>query len=187
MREGLAWLDAALTAETRSDTDKDPARVRALIDKGLLHGWLGSTEGLQIDDEALAFAREIGDSALVIRGLVAHGTAYAYDVEAAAADFLEAGELARELDDRWRLSQILAGQAVAGMRWANSSRSMRRPARAATLPTRSVTTSTRVDAEWFSASHSCGGGSCVGLPRSCVTWMLKPQRPTIRSAVQLPW
>jgi predicted ATPase/class 3 adenylate cyclase/DNA-binding CsgD family transcriptional regulator len=116
VREGLAWLDAALAAaESRSETDKDPARVQALTDKGLLHSWLGSIECLQIVDEALPLAREIGDPALVIRALVAHGTAYAYDIEVAGTDFLEASKLARELDDRWRLSQILAGQALAGM------------------------------------------------------------------------
>jgi hypothetical protein len=60
-------------------------------------------------------ARELGDPALVIRALVAHGVFYAYDVEVARADFTEAGRLARELDDRWRLSQILASQAMAGM------------------------------------------------------------------------
>jgi predicted ATPase/class 3 adenylate cyclase/DNA-binding CsgD family transcriptional regulator len=116
MREGLAWLDEALAADTRKHSDTDPARVRALADKGLLHAWVGSgAEGPQIVDEALALAREIGDPALVIRALFAHGTVYAYDIEVARADFLEAGRLARELDDRWRLSQILAGQALAGV------------------------------------------------------------------------
>jgi predicted ATPase/class 3 adenylate cyclase/DNA-binding CsgD family transcriptional regulator len=113
-REGLAWLDAALAADTRKESDRDPARVRALAEKGLLHVWIGS-EGPNVVDQALAMAREIGDPALVIRALFAHGTVYAYDVEVAGADFLEAGRLARELDDRWRLSQILAGQALAGV------------------------------------------------------------------------
>jgi predicted ATPase/class 3 adenylate cyclase/DNA-binding CsgD family transcriptional regulator len=115
IREGVAWLDAALAAEIRTDSDKNPARVRALVDRGVLLSWLGSTEGPQIVDEALAVAREIGDPSLVMRSLVAHGTVYAYDGEVAEADFLEAGRLARELDDRWRLSQVLAGQALAGM------------------------------------------------------------------------
>jgi predicted ATPase/class 3 adenylate cyclase/DNA-binding CsgD family transcriptional regulator len=114
-REGLAWLDAALAAETRSDADQDSARVRALADKALLLSCLGSTEGAPIVDEALVLARDIGDPALVMRALIAHGNVYAYDVEVARADFLEAGRLARELDDRWRLSQILGWQAFAGM------------------------------------------------------------------------
>jgi predicted ATPase/class 3 adenylate cyclase/DNA-binding CsgD family transcriptional regulator len=115
IREGLAWLDAALDARSQTDFERDLGRVRALSDKGLLLTWLGSTDGAQITDEALGLAREIGDRALVMRALVAHGSAYAYDAEAAGADFMEAGTLARELDDRWRLSQILAGQAMAGM------------------------------------------------------------------------
>ena len=95
MREGLAWLDAALAAETRTDSDKNSARVRAITDRSLLHSWLGSPGGAQMVDEALALARETGDPALVIRALFAHGTVYAYDAEAAGADFLEAGRLAR--------------------------------------------------------------------------------------------
>jgi predicted ATPase/class 3 adenylate cyclase/DNA-binding CsgD family transcriptional regulator len=114
-REGLAWLDAALAAETPRDAGQDSARVRALADKGLLLSYSGSTDALAIVDEALVLAREIGDPALVIRALIAHGTGYAYDVEVAGAHFLEAGKLARELDDRWRLSQILGWQALAGM------------------------------------------------------------------------
>jgi predicted ATPase/class 3 adenylate cyclase/DNA-binding CsgD family transcriptional regulator len=115
IREGLGWLDAALAAEAGADTSNDPARVRALADKGQLHSWLGTAEGAPIVDEVLLVARELGDPALVIRALVAHGVFYAYDVEVAGSDFLEAGRLARELDDRWRLSQILASQAMAGM------------------------------------------------------------------------
>jgi predicted ATPase/DNA-binding CsgD family transcriptional regulator len=115
IREGLGWLDAALAAEDRRVSDKDSARVRALADKGLLLSWLGSVEAAQIVDEALGLAREIGDPALVIRALVAHAMTYAYDVEVAGAHFLEAGGLARQLDDRWRLSQILAWQALAAM------------------------------------------------------------------------
>jgi predicted ATPase/class 3 adenylate cyclase/DNA-binding CsgD family transcriptional regulator len=115
LQEGGAWLDAALAVgETRIATD-DPARVRALADKGQLQSWLGTTESAQIVDEALVLARKSGDPALVIRALGAHGTAYAHDFEVARADFLEAGKLARELDDLWRLSQILARQAIAGM------------------------------------------------------------------------
>jgi ATP/maltotriose-dependent transcriptional regulator MalT len=89
--------------------------VRALVDKGMLLSFSGSTEGPHIVDKALALAREAGDPTLVIRALAAHGYAYAYDVEVAGAHFLEANTLARELGDRWRLSQILGSQALAGM------------------------------------------------------------------------
>jgi predicted ATPase/class 3 adenylate cyclase/DNA-binding CsgD family transcriptional regulator len=114
LREGLGWLDAALDAETRQENETDPAWVRALADKAQMHAWLGTDEGAPIADKALVLAREMGDPALMIRALVAHGICYAYDVEVAGADFTEAGRLARELDDRWRLSQVLASQAMAG-------------------------------------------------------------------------
>ncbi|MDT5333138.1 MAG: hypothetical protein QOF31_4435 [Mycobacterium sp.] len=114
LREGLGWLDAALVAETREETETDPAWVRALADKAQTHAWLGTAEGAPIADKALVLARNIGDPALMIRALVAHGICYAYDVGVAETDFTEAGRLARELDDRWRLSQVLASQAMAG-------------------------------------------------------------------------
>ena len=115
LREGLTLLDAALSAESHSDADHDSARVRALADKGLVLGYLGSSESTQVADEALALARETADPALVIRALVTHGHAYAYEVEVARADFAEAIALARELDDPWLLSQILGWRSVAGM------------------------------------------------------------------------
>jgi predicted ATPase/class 3 adenylate cyclase/DNA-binding CsgD family transcriptional regulator len=114
-REGLTWLNAALAAATPSEADQEPARVRALADRALLLAHIGSTEGASVAAEALGLAREIGDPALVMRALIAHGNVYAYDSKVAGADFLEAGRLARELDDRWRLSQTLGWQAVAAM------------------------------------------------------------------------
>ena len=111
-REGLAWLDAALAAETPKD---NPARVRALAIQGSLFCFTGFSEGVQIVDEALGLAREIGDPRLIIRALIAHGSAHAHDGELAAADFGEAARLARELGDRWQLSQVLGWQVMAGM------------------------------------------------------------------------
>lgn len=114
-REGLVWLDAALAAETQTDADHDPDRVRALADKAGLLAYYGFAEGAAVADEALGLAREIGDPTLVVRALIAHGRVYAHDSGVAGTDFLEAGRLARELDDRWRLSQVLGWQAVAAM------------------------------------------------------------------------
>jgi predicted ATPase/DNA-binding CsgD family transcriptional regulator/predicted negative regulator of RcsB-dependent stress response len=111
-REGLAWLDAALSAEGPKD---DPARVRALAYQGMLLCFSGFTEGVQTVDEALDLAREIGDPRLIIRACVAHGTAHAHDAEVAGADFREAVRLARELDDGWQLSNVFGWQAMAGM------------------------------------------------------------------------
>src|SRR5205807_10073384 len=74
-----------------------------------------STESAQVADEALALARQHADPVLVIRALVSHGLAYAYEIEVGRADFAEAIALARELDDRWLLSQILRWQSVGAM------------------------------------------------------------------------
>jgi predicted ATPase/class 3 adenylate cyclase/DNA-binding CsgD family transcriptional regulator len=115
IREGLAWLDAALSAESRGEADREPARVRALADRGLLLSFSGFNEGVQVVDEALTLAREIADPGLMIRALIAHGIGYAHDAEVAGTDFRAAGRLARELDDRWRLSQVLGWQVMAGM------------------------------------------------------------------------
>ena len=114
-KEGLTLLDAAMSAESHTDAGHDSAWVRALADKALGLAYLGSTESAPMADEALARSREIADPVLLMRALVTHGTAYAYDVEVARADFIEASALARELDDRWRLSQILGWRSLAGM------------------------------------------------------------------------
>jgi DNA-binding CsgD family transcriptional regulator len=63
----------------------------------------------------LALARDIDDPAVLARALTACGLTAAYNAELAAAYFAEAIELARALDDRWRLSQILAWQADAAI------------------------------------------------------------------------
>ena len=114
-REGVAWLDAALHVANRSDRPDDLARTRALADKALLLAYGGFAQSGAIADEALALARENGDPALVMRALVAHGRVYAHDFDIASANFQEAAKVARDLDDRWRLSQILGWQAAAAM------------------------------------------------------------------------
>ena len=71
--EGLAWLEAALGAEA-STSSVDPAVLaRALMDRVMLVAWTLRTESLDESDRALALAREVGDPALLIRGLIARG------------------------------------------------------------------------------------------------------------------
>ena len=64
--------------------------------------------------QALAIARDVEEPALLARALTACGyiAGLAIDAELAREYFAEAIGLARELDDRWRLSQILAEQAA---------------------------------------------------------------------------
>jgi DNA-binding CsgD family transcriptional regulator len=68
-------------------------------------------------ERALAIARELGDPALLARTLTACGfvAGASYNAEAARTYYSEAMVFARELDDRWSLSRILAWQANTGL------------------------------------------------------------------------
>jgi predicted ATPase/class 3 adenylate cyclase/DNA-binding CsgD family transcriptional regulator len=116
VREGIAWLDTAL-ADAVHDPDVAAARVRALSDKALLDSWYGSLDIPDLADieAALAAARESADQSLLIRALLARGCVVLYDVDAARPYFTEAADLARELGDLWRLSQIHHRQSYAAM------------------------------------------------------------------------
>jgi predicted ATPase/class 3 adenylate cyclase/DNA-binding CsgD family transcriptional regulator len=114
LQEGLDWFDAALPDQAAEETAVAAAvRARALADRALLATWAGATGGMEQAQQALAIAREIDDSAPLMRALTACGYFAAYNAEAAAPYVAEAIGLARELGDPWRLSQILAVQAVA--------------------------------------------------------------------------
>jgi predicted ATPase/class 3 adenylate cyclase len=112
IREGLAWFDATLAdLETRHPSVAPAVRARALADRARLATSAGATGGMDQAQEALAIAREVDDPALLARALTACGLIAAVSAEAAGPYFAEAIGLARESDDRWRLSQILASQA----------------------------------------------------------------------------
>jgi len=116
IREGLAWLETGRADADARHANVAPAmRVRVYADKALLLSSIGSTGSIEEAEQALTMARELDDLSLVIRALVACGSTRAYDAEVARPYFAEAGRLARELDDSWRLSQILGRQAVAAM------------------------------------------------------------------------
>jgi predicted ATPase/class 3 adenylate cyclase/DNA-binding CsgD family transcriptional regulator len=115
-REGLAWFDSVLTHEVGQDAGVAAAvRARALADKAVLDLILVAADSLDRTQQALVLAREIEDPVVLARALAACGLAAAYNAELAAAYFAEAIELARELDDKWRLSQILTWQADAAI------------------------------------------------------------------------
>jgi predicted ATPase/class 3 adenylate cyclase/DNA-binding CsgD family transcriptional regulator len=119
IREGLAWFDVAL-ADLSENKAQHPGvaaavRARALADKAVLDAWAGPAASMDQAEQALAIAREVDEPALLARTLTACGfiAGLGYHVEVARACFAEAIELARAVDDRWRLSQILALQAAA--------------------------------------------------------------------------
>jgi predicted ATPase/class 3 adenylate cyclase/DNA-binding CsgD family transcriptional regulator len=117
LREGLVWFETAL-----ADLDgQQPSRVapavlaRALADRAVLAIRMGAADSLDQAQQALAIAREVDDPALLVRALTACGSVAAFRTrfELAREYFPEAIGLARALDDRWRLSQILPYQAMA--------------------------------------------------------------------------
>jgi predicted ATPase/class 3 adenylate cyclase/DNA-binding CsgD family transcriptional regulator len=110
--EGRAWFDAVLTREVAQDAAVAAAiRARALADKASIDLLFGVADGVDRAQQALALARDVDDPAVLARALIACGFTAAYNAELAGEYFAEAAELARESDDRWRLSQILAWQA----------------------------------------------------------------------------
>ncbi|MDT7722290.1 MAG: hypothetical protein QOE94_3301, partial [Mycobacterium sp.] len=116
LREGLAWFDTVLTYDNAGHLEVAAAvRGRALADRAVLGALTGAAGSLDQAQQALAIAREVDDPALLARALTACGSIAALSAEVAGPYFAEAIGLARALDDRWRLSQILAWQALAAL------------------------------------------------------------------------
>ena len=106
--EGLAWFDAIdLSA---AEEVSAAVRARALADRAALGALTVDAQGIATAEEALAIARELDDPALLARALTSCIAAAAFDIPAAAPYVAEALDVARELGDRWRLSQVLAWQ-----------------------------------------------------------------------------
>ena len=109
--EGLAWIDAV--AENASLDDMEAAvRARALADRAVLGEFVAIYNSSDAE-KALAIARELDDPALLVRALIACGSATVYDADVADPFFAEANVLAREIGDQWRLIHILSQQAQA--------------------------------------------------------------------------
>jgi predicted ATPase/class 3 adenylate cyclase/DNA-binding CsgD family transcriptional regulator len=114
IREGRAWFDTALADLDAQHPEVAAAvRARALGDKAVLDTWAGGAASTDQAEQALAIARDVDDPVLLARTLTACGfiAGAGYHVEVARACFAEAIGLARAVDDRWRLSRILALQA----------------------------------------------------------------------------
>jgi predicted ATPase/class 3 adenylate cyclase/DNA-binding NarL/FixJ family response regulator len=111
-REALAWFDTVFSEE--NTLELEPAvRARALADQALLAAWVNAAASLDQAQQALAIARDIDDPALLVRALTACCLiAVLHDPEVGRPYFAEAIGLARALDDRWRLSQLLGFQAI---------------------------------------------------------------------------
>lgn len=109
--EGSNWLDLGLADVETSGADVTPrAMARALADKAYLDN-MRTAESSDRAQRALEIARGLDDPALLARTLAACGRVAGWDSEKAQPYLSEASNLARELGDRWRLSQILYFQA----------------------------------------------------------------------------
>ncbi|MGO8851552.1 LuxR C-terminal-related transcriptional regulator, partial [Mycobacterium sp.] len=121
IQEGLAWFDAVLTDPDAPHPEAAAAvRARALADKAVLDAYMGA-DSLDQAELAVTIARDVDDPALLARTLTACGftAGLVYQVEVARACLVEAIGLARALDDRWRLSQLLALQAQGAHHWGD--------------------------------------------------------------------
>ncbi len=111
-KEGSDWLDLGLADAEAAGVDVTPGVLaRALADKAWLDN-MRDTESLARAQRSLAIARELGDPALLARALSSCGRVASWDAELATPYLSEAADLARSAGDRWRLSQILYGQAL---------------------------------------------------------------------------
>lgn len=111
IREGIAALEIVLAEQGRSNADVSPAvYARAFADKAMLDSWVG-TDSTHLAEAALEIARGLDDPALLARTLTASGCVKGHDGYTAKPFFAEALELARLVDDIWRISQILGWQA----------------------------------------------------------------------------
>ena len=89
----------------------------------------------------MEIARELDDPALLVRTLSACGfiAGARYHAETAASYYSEAIDVARALDDRWKLSQLLAWQANTGISTGDPMAAGRAGRKDALSLTRSVT------------------------------------------------
>lgn len=106
--EGRAWFRVIPMDDLPVSS---AVRARALADEAVLNVYIGD-ERLQNAQCAVEIARGLDDPALLARTLNACGfiAGARYHPDTAAEYYAEAIQLARALDDRWILSQILAWQ-----------------------------------------------------------------------------
>jgi predicted ATPase/class 3 adenylate cyclase/DNA-binding CsgD family transcriptional regulator len=112
LREGLVWLDTALSDADTQHIDVAPAvRARALADRAMISAAVGVGQ-VEDADHALALARDIDNPALLVEALTASGAVRVFSVGTGNPFFSEAIERAKTLGDGWRISQIMAWQAL---------------------------------------------------------------------------
>ena len=110
LREGSAWFDAVLTAQPTDHAVASAVRARALADRAGLDAMMRQ-QTMEQAEQAVAIARDIGDSALLARALTSCCAITTDRPHIARPYFTEAIALAQSLGDRWMLSDIHGWQA----------------------------------------------------------------------------
>lgn len=114
-REGVAGFDVIFGDERYRDADVAPEIwLRAVADSGLLGVWFSAPTNMQRVQEALAVARELGDSTLVVHVLLTCAILAMNDAGLAERYFTEAADLARSANDRVALYHVRAYQCFVG-------------------------------------------------------------------------
>ncbi|RDH78975.1 LuxR family transcriptional regulator [Mycolicibacterium moriokaense] len=114
MGEGMAGFDLVFDDKRYRDADVSPAVwARAVADRTVLAGWTGTMASLERAEQALAAARDLGDSALTASCLGACGAAAYYTPDLATMYLTEAIELLRASGDQSQLCRLLSYLAVA--------------------------------------------------------------------------
>jgi len=134
MAEGIAGFDAVFSdSRYRDDCVAAAVWVRAVADKSILTAWISTPASLERAEEALAAARELGDSALTSSCLAACGAIAYYSPEVSEKYLSDAIDLARASSDRSKLCYFLsclavamnvAGQPIASQRAAEEGRNV---------------------------------------------------------------
>ncbi|HKV17860.1 MAG TPA: LuxR C-terminal-related transcriptional regulator [Mycobacterium sp.] len=113
MGEGMVGFDLVFDDKRYRDTDVAPAVwARAVADRTVLAGWTGTLASLERAEQALAAARDLGDSALIASCLGACGAAAYYTPDLATTYVTEAIEVLRASGDRSQLCRLLSYMAV---------------------------------------------------------------------------
>lgn len=116
--EGREWFDSLVSQADTDGTVVTPAvRARALADRAVLRMFVDAPASIEEAQQSLTIARELDDPALTARTLTACGltAGFNYQTDGVQDYFAEAARIARELDDRWRLSQIVSWQSSAAI------------------------------------------------------------------------
>jgi predicted ATPase/class 3 adenylate cyclase/DNA-binding CsgD family transcriptional regulator len=112
LQEGMSWFDSVLSEPDNRLAPVMSARVMA--DRAALEAY-AAVGRLEFAEQALAVARDVGDPAVVLRALAACAGLAVFLPETAQRYLDEGMALARELNDGWRLVQLLNWRTFAGL------------------------------------------------------------------------